>query len=236
MKVISVVGARPQFIKAAPVCRALRERHQEVLVHSGQHYDYGMSEQLGIPRPDFNLGIGSGDHGRQTGEMLGVLEELCLEQKPDRVLVYGDTNATLAGALAAAPELDLDQGQSSGNGSNPAAHGGIPSCGGSGIPGVVGSPCRVRRRDRLESDRPGHRRRRCELRPAGRHPGSATTDGLPGCSGGGGALFARGGPATPAQGCRSRGLKKRHAAGGPIRGVAGALVDRIEAAAKRGHA
>ena len=83
MKVISVVGARPQFIKAAPVCRALREAHDEVLVHSGQHYDYEMSdvffEELGIPKPDFNLAVGSGSHGRQTGEMLGMLEELFVE-------------------------------------------------------------------------------------------------------------------------------------------------------------
>ena len=106
MKVISVVGARPQFIKAAPVCRALRAGHEEVLVHSGQHYDYEMSdvffEQLGIPKPDYNLAVGSGSHGRQTGEMLGMLEELFLEQDPDVVLVYGDTNTTLAAGLAAA--------------------------------------------------------------------------------------------------------------------------------------
>lgn len=106
MRVFSVVGARPQFIKAAPVCRAVRRHHDEVLVHSGQHYDYDMSdvffEQLGIPKPDFNLGVGSGSHARQTGEMMALLEELMLEQDPDVVLVYGDTNTTLAAGLAAA--------------------------------------------------------------------------------------------------------------------------------------
>lgn len=106
MKVVSVVGARPQFIKAAPVCRALRQSHEEVLVHSGQHYDYGMSDvffaELGIPKPDFNLAVGSGGHGQMTGQMLGLLEELFIEQQPDVVLVYGDTNTTLAGGLAAA--------------------------------------------------------------------------------------------------------------------------------------
>jgi len=106
LRVISVVGARPQFIKAAPVCRALRERHEEILVHSGQHYDYEMSdvffEQLGIPKPDFNLAVGSGSHARQTGEMMPMLEGLFEEKRPDAVLVYGDTNTTLAGGLAAA--------------------------------------------------------------------------------------------------------------------------------------
>lgn len=106
LKIISIVGARPQFIKAAPVCRALRAEHDELLVHSGQHYDYAMSdvffEQLGIPKPDFNLAVGSGSHARQTGEMMPMLEELFQEQCPDVVLVYGDTNTTLAGGLAAA--------------------------------------------------------------------------------------------------------------------------------------
>lgn len=106
LKIISVVGARPQFIKAAPVCKALRENHEELLVHSGQHYDYAMSdvffEQLGIPKPDFNLAVGSGTHARQTGEMMPMLEQLFLEQLPDLVLVYGDTNTTLAAGLTAA--------------------------------------------------------------------------------------------------------------------------------------
>ncbi len=106
MRIVSVVGARPQFIKAAPVCAALRERHDEILVHTGQHYDPGMSdvffEELGIPRPDHNLEVGSASHGRQTGEMLASLEGLFLESGPDVVLVYGDTNTTLAAALAAA--------------------------------------------------------------------------------------------------------------------------------------
>jgi UDP-GlcNAc3NAcA epimerase len=108
MKVMTIVGARPQFIKAAPVSRALRMQRgiTEVLVHTGQHYDSNMSavffRELDIPRPDTDLGIGSGTHGAQTGRMLAALEREMLKTRPDWVLVYGDTNSTLAGALAAA--------------------------------------------------------------------------------------------------------------------------------------
>jgi UDP-GlcNAc3NAcA epimerase len=105
VKLVSIVGARPQFIKAAAVSRALRRRHHEVLVHTGQHYDYEMSgiffEGLDIPRPDVNLGVGSGSHGAQTAAMLKGVEDVLLDERPDYVLVYGDTNSTLAGALAA---------------------------------------------------------------------------------------------------------------------------------------
>ena len=106
MKVVSVVGARPQFIKAMPVGRELRAAgHAEVLVHTGQHYDDEMSavffRELEIPEPEYNLGVGSGLHGWQTGQMLMRIEEVLLAEKPNWVLVYGDTNSTLAGALAA---------------------------------------------------------------------------------------------------------------------------------------
>ena len=106
MKVLSVVGARPQFIKAFPLSAALRESHEEVLVHTGQHYDTGLSEvffdELAIPEPDHHLGVGSDTHGRQTGRMMVELEALCEQEAPDAVLVYGDTNSTLAGAMVAA--------------------------------------------------------------------------------------------------------------------------------------
>jgi UDP-GlcNAc3NAcA epimerase len=108
VKTVAVVGARPQFIKAAVVSRALSERCpdvHEVLVHTGQHYDANMSDvffdELEIPRPDYNLGIGGGTHGQNTGRMIAGIEEVLLKETPDWVLVYGDTDSTLAGALAA---------------------------------------------------------------------------------------------------------------------------------------
>lgn len=107
MKIVTIVGARPQFIKAATVSRALRQHSdvREVLVHTGQHFDDNMSEvffrEMGIPNPAYHLGIHGGTHGKMTGQMLEKIEEVLLAEKPDWVLVYGDTNSTLAGALAA---------------------------------------------------------------------------------------------------------------------------------------
>jgi len=106
MKIVTVLGARPQFIKAAPMSRALRGRHTEILVHTGQHYDDNMSaaffRDLGIPEPDYHLSAGGGSHGEQTAKMLVGVEQIVQDRKPDWLLIYGDTNSTLAGALAAA--------------------------------------------------------------------------------------------------------------------------------------
>ena len=107
MKIVTIIGARPQFIKAAPVSRAIAEHNSltEVIIHTGQHFDADMSDvffkELNIPKPDYNLGINSASHGAMTGRMLEKIEEILIKEKPDWVLVYGDTNSTLAGALAA---------------------------------------------------------------------------------------------------------------------------------------
>ncbi len=106
MKVVTVVGTRPEFIQVAPLTRALRARHQEILVHTGQHYDANMSQvffdELELPQPERLLEVGSGSHGAQTGRLLIAVERVLVEESPDWVLVFGDTNSTLAGALAAA--------------------------------------------------------------------------------------------------------------------------------------
>lgn len=109
LKIVTILGVRPQFIKAAAVSRAIQENFkdhiQEVIVHTGQHFDPNMSdsffEQLNIPKPDYNLEISGGTHGDMTGKMLSSIEKILIDEKPDWVLVYGDTNSTLAGALAA---------------------------------------------------------------------------------------------------------------------------------------
>lgn len=108
MRILTVVGARPQFIKAAPVTRAFCDdkRVEEILVHTGQHFDPGMSEvffeELSIPKPRYNLEVNGGGHGQMTGRMLEALEPVVESERPDLILIYGDTNSTLAGALVAA--------------------------------------------------------------------------------------------------------------------------------------
>ncbi len=106
LKAMTIVGARPEFIMTAPVSKAIRVRHIELLVHTGQHYDDNMSDifftELDLPKPDYNLGVGSGSHAQQTGQMMIALEAVMLSEKPDCVIVYGDTNSTIAGSLTAA--------------------------------------------------------------------------------------------------------------------------------------
>jgi UDP-GlcNAc3NAcA epimerase len=107
MKVLTVIGARPEIIQTAPVSAALRQRGiHEVLVHTGQHYDFNMSDvffnDLNVPQPDYNLGVGSGSHGEQTGQILARVEAVMRDEQPDWVVVFGDTNSTVAGALSAA--------------------------------------------------------------------------------------------------------------------------------------
>ena len=127
MKIVTVVGARPQFIKAAVVSRELRNKHHEVLVHTGQHYDYNMSdiffEEMDIPKPDYNLGIAGGTHGQMTGKMLMAIEEVLLKEQPEAILLYGDTNSTMAGALAAVklgiPVVHVEAGNRLGTLNNP---------------------------------------------------------------------------------------------------------------------
>ena len=118
MKIVTVVGARPQFIKAAAGSRQLRKEHTEILVHTGQHFDDNMSEiffrEMGIPKPDYNLGVSGGSHAEMTARMLTGIEEILMKEKPEALLIYGDTNSTLAAALAAVklhiPVLHVEAG------------------------------------------------------------------------------------------------------------------------------
>lgn len=126
-KICTVVGARPQFIKLAVVSRQLRKEFQEVLIHTGQHYDYNMSnvffEEMEIPHPDYNLGISGGTHGLMTGQMLIEIEKVLMKEQPDMLLVFGDTNSTMAAALAAVklhiPVCHVEAGNRLGTFENP---------------------------------------------------------------------------------------------------------------------
>lgn len=131
MKLLSVVGARPQFVKLAAIAAAVaKTEHEHVIVHSGQHYDVRLSDvffhELAVPKPDYHLGIGSGSHGAQTGAMLAAMEAVLQEESPDWVIVYGDTNTTLAAALASVklhlPVAHLEAGLRSFNREMPEEH------------------------------------------------------------------------------------------------------------------
>lgn len=127
MKIITIVGARPQFIKAAIISRLLRKDLNEIIIHTGQHYDYNMSDiffnELEIPKPNYNLGISNNTHGAMTGEMLKAIEIILMKENPEMVLIYGDTNSTLAAALAAVklhiPICHIESGARLGTLSNP---------------------------------------------------------------------------------------------------------------------
>ncbi len=127
MKIVTVVGARPQFIKAAAGSREIRKHHQEILVHTGQHFDDNMSAvffcEMGIPEPDYNLGVSGGSHAQMTAKMLVGVEEILVKEQPDALLVYGDTNSTLAAALAAVkmhiPVIHVEAGNRLGTLDNP---------------------------------------------------------------------------------------------------------------------
>ncbi len=127
MKIVTIVGARPQFIKAAAFSRAVKGRHTEVLIHTGQHFDSNMSDiffqELDIPKPAYHLGISGGSHGKMTGAMIAGIEEVLIRERPDWTLVYGDTNSTMAGAIAAVklgiPVAHVEAGIRLGTLSNP---------------------------------------------------------------------------------------------------------------------
>ncbi|MEI6020876.1 MAG: UDP-N-acetylglucosamine 2-epimerase, partial [Bacteroidota bacterium] len=131
IKIITVIGARPQIIKAAAFSRAIHKNYssqiQEIIVHTGQHYDANMSqvffEELGIPLPNYNLNIGSGSHGSQTAAMIIGIEKIILDEKPNAIVLYGDTNSTLAGGIAASklnlPVIHIEAGLRSFNKSMP---------------------------------------------------------------------------------------------------------------------
>ena len=109
IKIVTIIGARPQIIKAAALSRAIKSKFskeiEEIIVHTGQHYDANMSgvffDELQIPKPNYNLSVGSGSHAKQTATMLTGIEEILVEEKPQAIILYGDTNSTLAGAIAA---------------------------------------------------------------------------------------------------------------------------------------